>query len=83
MRRLLLIQFALRELLIPLLVCLVGIAWGTILILSHDLAYWHLPLLAGMLMTPLVAIGGKGEPPPESPELEAARRELEQEVEAP
>lgn len=67
MPRLLLIRFAIRELIIPLLVCLVGIAWGTILILGHDLAYWHLPFLAGMLCTPLVAIGGRPAPPPEQP----------------
>lgn len=62
MRRLRLIRYALREVLIPTLVAIGGLFLTVSLATSGKLEYWHLPLLAGMMMTPLVAVGGKGEP---------------------
>jgi hypothetical protein len=62
MDRLRLIRYAIRELVLPLAIGLAGIFLAIYLPVSGRLEYWHLPLLAGMLGTPLVAIGG-GEPP--------------------
>jgi hypothetical protein len=59
LRRLRLIRFALRELLIPTLVALGGLYLTISLGKAGKLEAWHLPLLAGMMMTPLVAVGGK------------------------
>lgn len=64
MDRLRLIRFAIRELVLPLLIGLGGLFLAIYLPLAHALAYWHLPLIAGMLGTPLVAIGSGEQPDP-------------------
>jgi hypothetical protein len=62
--RLLLIRFALREIVLPSLAGGVGIFLSVYLPLSHNFEPWQLPLLAGLLGTPLVAIGGKKDDAP-------------------
>ena len=75
MHRLLLIRFALREIFIPGLAALAGIFLAVYLLVTGKGEYWHLPLIAGLIGTPLVAIGGgtAQEPPPapDPPELPA------------
>jgi hypothetical protein len=66
MRRLKLIRYALRDVLIPSLVSLGGLFLAIYLPTSGKLEAWHLPLIAGMIGTPLVAIGGK-DPPEDGP----------------
>lgn len=61
MRRLRLIRYAIREVFLPLLVGMAGVFLSIYLPLSGKFEPWQLPLLAGMLGTPLVAIGGKSE----------------------
>jgi hypothetical protein len=68
MHRLLLIRYALREVLLPALVAAGGLFLAIYLPVTGQLEAWHLPLIAGMLGTPLVAIGG--ERPPDTPRLE-------------
>lgn len=67
MRRLRLIRFALREVLIPTLIALGGLFLAIYLPITDRLEAWHFPLIAGMLGTPLVAIGGDKGPPAEEP----------------
>lgn len=62
MRRLKLIRYAVREVFLPLLVGIAGVFLSIYLPLSGKFEPWQLPLLAGMLGTPLVAIGGTKEP---------------------
>jgi hypothetical protein len=57
-QKLLLIRFAIRELVLPSLAGLVGIFLSVYLPVSGHFEPWQLPLLAGLLGTPLVAIGG-------------------------
>ena len=66
MHRLVVIRFALREVFLPSLIALGGLFLAIYLPLTGRFEEWHLPLIAGMLGTPLVAIGGK-EPKPEEP----------------
>jgi hypothetical protein len=62
MRRLRLIRYALLEVIIPTLIALGGLFLAIWLLITGKGEIWHLPLIAGMLGTPLVAIGGKGPP---------------------
>jgi hypothetical protein len=61
MQKLRLIRYALFEVIVPALVALGGLFLSIYLPIAHQLEYWHLPLVAGMLGTPLVAIGGRRE----------------------
>lgn len=58
MKRLRLIRYAIREVFLPGLVGIAGVFLSVYLPLSGKFEPWQLPLLAGMLGTPLVAIGG-------------------------
>jgi hypothetical protein len=59
MRRLALIRFALREVFLPSMIAAGGLFLAVYLPVTGHLAAWHLPLIAGMLGTPLVAVGGR------------------------
>lgn len=56
MRRARLIRFYLLEVALPTLVGVAGLLF-LFGVGREELLYWHLPLIAGMLGTPLVAIG--------------------------
>jgi hypothetical protein len=65
MRRLIVIRYALREILLPVLIASAGVFLAVYLLVTGKGEAWHLPLVAGMLGTPLVAIGGDKAPPEE------------------
>lgn len=62
MRRLIVIRYAFREILLPVLIALGGLFLAVYLLVTGKGEAWHLPLIAGMLGTPLVAIGGDKQP---------------------
>lgn len=57
MQKLILIRLAVLIVMRDFLIPMGGLTLAIILPLTHSLSPWHLPLIAGMLGTPLVARG--------------------------
>lgn len=67
LQRLQLIRVAVLIVVRDLLVPGAGVFLAVDLMVSGRMEPWHLPLIAGMLGTPLVGRGGKPPPPPPDP----------------
>lgn len=65
MRRLSLIRLAILIVMRDFLIPGGGLFLAVYLVVTEGMSPWHLPLIAGMLGTPLVARGGGLEAPPE------------------
>lgn len=71
MHRLLLIRFAALILMRDFLIPVGGLFLAIYAPVTHSLQPWELPLIAGMLGTPLVARGASPPDVPRPPELES------------
>lgn len=65
MRRLLLIRFAALILIRDILIPGSGVYLAISLLKSGDMQPWHIPMLIGMMGTPLVGRGSEEPPPPD------------------